>query len=150
MIRLRQLMDVSFRAKVLIPVITVMVLLLAVTLLVVNVRFKQQTEENARGELAAANERFLHSQTVQQDKLRLWFRIRAEERKSRAVFMNFPFDPATVRDSLNRMMEDEKFASEAVKFVFFTRSEDDPKDHSRLMMKLDDKVQIPPQVITAG
>jgi len=65
MTELRQLMNVSFRAKVLIPVITIMVLLLAVTLLVVNFQFKQQTEENARGELAAANRRFLHSQTVQ-------------------------------------------------------------------------------------
>jgi len=135
MTELRQLMNVSFRAKVLIPVITIMVLLLAVTLLVVNFQFKQQTEENARGELAAANRRFLHSQTVQQDKLRLWFRILADEPKYRAAFMNVPFDPATVRDSLARMMEDEKFADEAVDFVLFTRSEPGPLDNADPMMQ---------------
>ena len=149
MMRLRQFMDVSFRAKVLIPVITVMVLLLAVTLLVVNFRFKQQTEDNARGELAAANLRFRHSQIVHQDKLRLWFRILADEPKYRAAFMNNPFDPATVRDSLARMMEDEKFADEAVGFVFFTRSEAGSTDNSDLMIQQRDS-SVPPRAIMAG
>ncbi len=135
MIRLRQLINVSFQAKVLIPVFLVMVLLLAATLLVVNFRFKQQTEENARGELIAANQRFLHAQIVQQDKLRLWFRILGDEPKYRAAFMNVPFDPATVRDSLARMMEDEKFAEEAVGFVFFTRNEGGPADNSNPMIQ---------------
>ena len=147
--RLRELMNVSFRAKVLIPVITVMVLLLALTLVVVNFRFKQQTEENARGELAAANQRFLHSQIVQQDKLRLWFRILADEPKYRSAFMNVPFDPATVRDSLGRMMEDEKFADESVGFVFFTRKEAEPADNSDPMMQQRD-ASVSPRAILAG
>jgi signal transduction histidine kinase len=147
--RLRQVMNVSFRAKVLIPVITVMVLLLAVTLLVVNFRFKQQTEENARAELAAANQRFLHSQIVQQDKLRLWFRILADEPKYRSAFMNVPFDPATVRDSLGRMVEDEKLADESVGFVFFTRNEAGPADNSDPMIQQRD-ASVSPRAILAG
>ncbi len=149
MTRLRQLMNASIRAKVLFPVITVMVLLLAVTLLVVNLRFKQQTEENARAELAAASQRFLHSQIVQQDKLHLWFRILADEPKYRSAFMNFPFDPATVRDSLARMMEDEKFADEAVGFVFFTRSEGGPADTSYPMIQQRD-LSVASSAIMAG
>lgn len=149
MTRLRQLKNVSFQAKVLIPVITVMVLLLAVTLLVVNLRFKQQTEENARAELAAANQRFLHSQIVQQDKLRLWFRILANEPKYRAAFMNVPFDPATVRDSLHRMMKDEKFGDEGVEFAFFTRNDGDPADSSDPMMQ-QREMSVSPRAIMAG
>ena len=149
MMRPRQLMDVSFRAKVLIPVIAVMVLLLAVTLLVVNFRFQQQTEDNARGELAAANLRFRHSQVVHQDKLRLWFRILADAPKYRAAFMNNPFDPATVRDSLARMMEDEKFADEAVGFVFFTRSDAVAADNSAPMIQQRDG-SIPPRALLSS
>jgi two-component system, NtrC family, sensor kinase len=149
MIRLRQLVDISVQAKVLIPVIAVMVLLLAVTLLVVNHRFSQQTEDNARSELAAASQRFIHTQSVHRDKLRLWFKILADEPKYRAAFMAVPFDPATVRDSLARMVEDEKFADESVSFVFFTRSEDAAPDSSNAMIQQRD-LSVPSRAIMAG
>ncbi|MDD5141713.1 MAG: ATP-binding protein [Verrucomicrobiales bacterium] len=135
MIRLRQLMDVNFRAKVLIPVIIVMVLLLAVTVMVVNLRFQQQTVDNGRSELKAARLRFLHSLTMHQDKLRLCFKILANEPKYRAAFMNDPFDPPTVRDSLARMVEDEKLSEEGVEFVFFTRNDARPADISDPMIR---------------
>jgi signal transduction histidine kinase len=149
MIRLRQLMNVSFQAKVLIPVIAVMVLLLAVTLLVVNFSFSHQTEDNARRELAAANQRFNHSQSVHQDKLRLWFKILADEPKYRAAFMTDPFDPATVRDSLARMVADEKFADESVSFVFFTRGEGALPENSDPMIQQRD-LSVPSRAILAG
>jgi sensor histidine kinase regulating citrate/malate metabolism len=45
----------SFRAKVLVPVITVMVVVLAVTFFVVSVRFQNQMWDNAKRELATAS-----------------------------------------------------------------------------------------------
>ncbi|MEI9864988.1 MAG: ATP-binding protein [Limisphaerales bacterium] len=135
MIRPRHLMDVSFRAKVLIPVITVMVLLLAVTLLVVNFRFEQQTVDNARTELAAASLRFRQSQDVHEDKLSMWFRILANEPKYRAALMNEPFDPATVSDSLARMVDDQNLSDRGVGFVFFARNGSIPADVSEPMIQ---------------
>jgi signal transduction histidine kinase/ActR/RegA family two-component response regulator len=135
MLRLRHFLDVSFRAKMLIPVIVVMVLLLTATLMVVNFRFQQQTAEDARGELGAARLRFHHSQVVLQDKLQLWFQSLADEPKYRAAFMSYPFDAATVSDSLGRMMKDENFSEESVSFVFFTRSESGGEDRPELTVQ---------------
>ncbi|MEJ0090298.1 MAG: hybrid sensor histidine kinase/response regulator [Limisphaerales bacterium] len=135
MIHPRHLMDASFRAKVLIPVITVMVLLLAVTLLVVNFRFQQQTEDNARTELAAASLRFRQSQILHEDKLTMWFRILANEPKYRAALMNEPFDPATVRDSLARMVDDQNLSDRGVGFIFFARNDSIPADISEPMIQ---------------
>ena len=149
MIRPRHLMDVSFRAKVLIPVITVMVLLLAVTLLVVNFRFQQQTVDNARTELAAASVRFRQSQAMHEEKLSLWFRILANEPKYRAALMNEPFDPATVRDSLSRMSDDEKLSDHGVGFIFFARNDSIPADISEPMIQQRDP-SISSQVIISN
>jgi signal transduction histidine kinase/CheY-like chemotaxis protein len=136
----------SFRAKVLIPVITVMVLLLAVTVLVVNLRFRQQMEDNAGNELDAASLRFRHSQVVHRDKLYLWFRNLANEPKYRAALMNEPFDPATVRDSLARLSEDEKLSEQGVDFVFYTPNGDRPAGKLDPMMRQRD-LAISPEVI---
>ncbi len=135
MIRPRHLMDVSFRAKVLIPVIIVMVLLLTVTIVVVNFRFQQQTEDNARTELAAASLRFRQSQAMHEDKLTMWFRILANEPKYRAALMNEPFDPATVRDSLTRMVDDQNLSDRGVGFVFFARNDSIPADIAEPMIQ---------------
>jgi two-component system NtrC family sensor kinase len=142
-------MNVSFRAKVLIPVISVMVLLLAVTLLVVNFRFQQQTADNARTELAAASLRFRHSQSVHQGNLYLWFRILANEPKYRAALMNDPFDPATVQDSLARMADDENLSDHGVDFIFFTRSDPNPSAKPGSVIQQHDS-SLSPQTIIAG
>src|SRR4051812_38392424 len=67
MSRLRKLLAVSFRAKVLVPVIFVMVCLLAVTAWVVNQRITKQFESEAIMTLNNADQGFQH-----------WRRNRAE------------------------------------------------------------------------
>jgi signal transduction histidine kinase/CheY-like chemotaxis protein len=59
MSRFRRFLAVSFRAKVLVPVIFVMICLLAVTALVVNWRINKQFENEARATLAHADEGFM-------------------------------------------------------------------------------------------
>jgi len=58
MSRFRRFLAVSFRAKVLVPVIFVMICLLAVTALVVHWRINKQFENEARDTLAHANDGF--------------------------------------------------------------------------------------------
>src|SRR3569833_937814 len=58
MSRFRRFLAVSFRAKVLVPVIFVMVCLLAVTAVVVNWRINKQFENAARDTLAHADDGF--------------------------------------------------------------------------------------------
>ena len=62
--RLKRTILLSFRAKVLVPVIAVMVLLVAVTVWVVNLRITRQVEADARKSLNAASTRFNHSRML--------------------------------------------------------------------------------------
>ncbi len=58
MSRFRRFLAVSFRAKVLVPIIFVMICLLVVTALVVNWRINKQFENEARNTLAHADDGF--------------------------------------------------------------------------------------------
>jgi two-component system NtrC family sensor kinase len=118
MIRPRKLYDVSLGTKVVIPVILIMVLLLAATMFVVNLRFRQQTFETARQELAAAGRRFQDEQTRHLRYLQRRFQGLANEPVYRAAFQSL--DPQTIRDSIGRMYGDENLDEEDVAFVFFT------------------------------
>ena len=62
MSRLRKFLAVSFRAKVLVPVIVVMVALLAITALVVNRRITKQVEFQGRNALTTADDAFRYFQ----------------------------------------------------------------------------------------
>lgn len=62
MSKLRALLAMSFRAKVLVPVIAVMVLLLAITAWVVNRRITKQVEFQGRNALATADDAFRYFQ----------------------------------------------------------------------------------------
>lgn len=120
----RRPIKLSFGAKVLVPVITVMVLLLAVTLVLVNLRFKQHTEENARRELKAADTRFNHAQINQLESQKLRFRSVVNEPRYRLE----QFDPNGMRLALTNLIEDEKLWGENVDFVFFTPGSPTPSD----------------------
>ena len=67
--KLRARLIVSFRAKVLVPVITVMVLLLAVTVWVVNDHITHQAESEATEAMASAGAVFRNSQVNRRNSL---------------------------------------------------------------------------------
>ena len=118
MTRLRKLHDVSIRAKVLTPVITVMILLLAATMFVVSLRFRQQAFENAQRELEAASQRFHDEQVRHLKYLQKRFQGLANEPVYRAAFQSL--DAPTIHDSLGRMFVNEGLDDEDVAFVFFS------------------------------
>ena len=118
MTRLRKLHDVSIRAKVLTPVITVMILLLVTTMFVVSLRFRQQAFETARRELEAASQRFQDEQSRNLKYLQKRFQGLANEPVYRAAFQSL--DAPTIQDSLGRMFVNEGLEDEDVAFVFFS------------------------------
>jgi two-component system NtrC family sensor kinase len=143
----RPLMNLSFRAKVLVPVITVMVVLLATTVFVVSVRFQNQMLDNAKSELAAAKQSFGNGQLKHQHYLQLRFRSLANEPMYRAAFQTL--DAKTIRKSIAAMVETEDLADENVDFVFFTMTDPKPSDNSVAMIEQRDPL-ISSKAIMAG
>lgn len=103
MSKLRKYLAVSFRAKVLVPVITVMVLLLATMAVVINDRIADQFEREARRTLAAADDSFRQIQRSRTRSLMVRFRdLRNEPRFKQALQTG---DPVFVRAQLPALME---------------------------------------------
>ena len=111
--KLRATFAVSFRAKVLVPVIAVMVLLMAMTMYVVNYHITEQVEKNARDALAKAATGFRNLQAIRTRDLFLRFRSVRDEPKYRATFQTR--DAGTISDQLARIM-----AAQEVDFVMFS------------------------------
>jgi signal transduction histidine kinase len=111
----RNLFESSFRAKVLVPVVGVMVLLLTVTAWVLNGRITQQFEAEAGRALPAANEGFRDWQENRTKNLLLRFGDLRNEPRYKAAFQTG--DPPTVRTQLNDLLNT---ADENVKIVLFT------------------------------
>jgi signal transduction histidine kinase/ActR/RegA family two-component response regulator len=107
----------SLRTKVLVPVFAVMILLLTVTMLIVNSRFKKQAETNSRQQLNAAKVRFQQSQVQHKIYLQRRFESLAKEPVYRAAFLMLHTE--TTRDQLSRMFDVEGLARENVAFIFF-------------------------------
>ena len=129
--KLRAKFVVSFRAKVLTPVIAVMVLLLALTVWVVNQRITRQFETEARRTLAVADGVFRNRQTGRTSDLLARFRILANVPVYRSAFQRN--DPETVRDTLNSVLKET-----SVDVVMFTPySEAAGERHSPLLQKRD-------------
>jgi signal transduction histidine kinase len=137
----------SFRAKVLVPVITVMVTLLATTVFVVSARFQNQMWDNAKRELAAAKQRFGNSQSRHKHYLQLRFRSLAGEPMYLHAFQTL--DVKTIRKSIAAMVEDADLADENVDYVFFTMNTPKPPENSASMIEQRDPL-ISPQAIMAG
>ena len=98
MLNPRSMLDASFRAKVLVPVIACMIVLIAVTVLVVNRRVTAQFQAQARETLAAADAEFRDLQKNRSDELLLRFRNLPSEPRYRAAFQLG--DPATLHQPL--------------------------------------------------
>jgi two-component system NtrC family sensor kinase len=117
MSRFRKLLAVSFRAKVLVPVITVMVLLLATMAIVINGRITDQFEREARRTLAAADDSFHQIQRNRTRSLLVRFQDLRNEPRFRDAFRTA--DPDAVRGQLPALMD---AVGEDVDIVMFSSS----------------------------
>src|SRR5262245_47511177 len=113
--KLRTLMQASFLAKVLVPVIAVMVALLAITAWVLNERITGQFEVEARRALTAADEGFRDWQKNRAKNLLVRFSDLRNEPRYKAAFQTG--DAPTVRAQLNDLLNSVDLE---VKVVFFT------------------------------
>ena len=106
----RQIRNTSIRIKVLVPFILVLVGLMGATLSLVDRRFDQQTAASAWRELQSAGIRYHNQLAAHQNLLRKWFQDLANETKYRSVLQTL--DPNLVRDTLARMVEEDRLADE--------------------------------------
>jgi two-component system NtrC family sensor kinase len=111
--KIRAKIAVSFRVKVLVPVIGVMVLLMALTMSVVNYRLTRQAEAAARETLATAGAVFQDSQKIHTRNLFLRFRNVPNEPRYKSALQTR--DPETIRGLLAAAM-----AEHETDFVLFT------------------------------
>lgn len=114
--KLRARIRASFRAKVLVPVIAVMGLLLALSMWVINRRITQQFETEARRTLATADAVFCNSQKIRARNLLVRFHNLPNEPRYKAVFQSA--DPPTVQQVLRDLLSEQ-----GVDFVFFATEE---------------------------
>jgi two-component system NtrC family sensor kinase len=131
-----KLHNISLRAKVLIPTITIMVCLLAATMFVVSLRFREQTFETAQRELEAAGQHFQAEQVRHLKYLQKRFQSLANEPVYRAAFESL--DPPTVRDSMGRMIVDEGLGDEDVAFVFYAANQSPGSPAFKLVIRQGD------------
>ena len=89
------ILPTSLRAKVLLPVVATMVLLLALTVWAVNHRLTQEFETDAARTLATADAVFRNSQKIRTHNLLLRYRNLPNEPRYKAVFQ--AADPPTIR-----------------------------------------------------
>src|SRR5258705_6758820 len=85
MVNLRSILRLSFQAKVLIPVVTIMVLLVVATILVVNSRITTEFEADAAQKLSVAAAVFEHSQQIRARNLILRYRNIPNDPRFKAV-----------------------------------------------------------------
>ena len=103
----------SFQAKVLIPVVIVMILLVAATILFVNLRITKQFQAEASQKLSEADTVFNHSQKLRAKNL--WLRYRNIPNDPRFKAVSQKGDPDTLRYHLRELLAE--FGGEV---VFFT------------------------------
>ncbi len=116
---LRKFLNSRFRTKVLVPMITVMVVILAITVWFVDFRIQQQVETDAREALKTYDTVFAQLQDNRTKYLRMRFQSLANMPVYRSVFMTMDF--ASIQDQLGRMRQNEGLARPDLKtFVFFT------------------------------
>ncbi|MFO1488760.1 MAG: hybrid sensor histidine kinase/response regulator [Verrucomicrobiota bacterium] len=138
--KIRARIRMSFRAKVLVPVIAVMVLLMAVTMFVVNLHLTRQAENDARETLATAVDVFRNSQSIRTKSLFLRFRTLPNEPRYKGALQTL--HPDTVRSQLATALTEQE-----VDFVLFTPSPalatDDLSDTSPQIQKRDQLIPAP-------
>ena len=112
MIHPRKLLDASFQAKVLVPVVACMIGAMTVAFLVVNERVAKQSEMEARNTLATANAVIRYSQEFRRKNLLLRFHNLPNTPLWRQVFLLGT--GSALHDTLRQLME-----MQAVDIVFF-------------------------------
>ena len=137
----------SLRTKVLVPVITVMGLLLAMTVFIVNQHFQKQVWDNSRLNLAAAETRFQHEQIKHQSLLKERFKSLTREPHYVSAFRTL--DPPTIREQLSQMWTNEMLAGDSIVFVYFAPLNDRATDNASPIIQPADQ-QINSLNITAG
>jgi len=103
--KLRARLQFSFSTKVLLPVVTVMVLLLAVTVWVVNQRLTKEFQSEARQSLATADKVFRKSQDIRKNYLVSRYRNLRNEPRYRAVLQSGHMP--TLRDEIRDLPDDQ-------------------------------------------
>ena len=101
----RSFSKVSFRTKVLVPVVACMVALIAVTVIVVEQRIKQQLETEAHDTLATAQTSLQYLQKDRKQNFLLRFQSLPDEPRWHALFQNG--DPKTLREPLQALLSEQ-------------------------------------------
>jgi two-component system NtrC family sensor kinase len=104
---------VRFQAKVLIPVVCVMILLTGVTVWLVNQRIGEQLDAQASERLYTAKKHFQTSQEVRENNLLMQYRNLGEETKYKSLFLNLCTEDAFQRNVNNIMQAPTNTLSEA-------------------------------------
>jgi len=111
--KLRLRFQMSFSTKVLLPVVSIMGLLLAITVWNVNRRLNQQFQTEAARSLATADAVFRNSQKIRRNNLLLRYRNLPNEPRYKAVFQQA--HPPTLKDLLQDLL-----GEQGVDVIFFT------------------------------
>src|SRR5438128_780723 len=106
-------LQVSFSTKVLVPMVTIMVLLLALTVWLVNRRIARQFQAEAASNLATAEAVFRNSQQLHTEELLLRYRNLPNEPRYKAEFQRG--DAPTIRELLTELL-----GEHAVDVILFT------------------------------
>jgi two-component system NtrC family sensor kinase len=112
----RPSLNVSFRTKVLVPVVACMIGIIAVTFFVVDHRFAEQSETESRNILATANATFRNLQRDRAENLVQRFRTLPNDTRVRAAFVKA--DAQTLRDPLQHLINEQ-----GVEVVFYTTTD---------------------------
>jgi signal transduction histidine kinase len=121
----------GLRAKVLAPMIAVLVVMLAMTVWFVDYRLKKQIETDAREALSTEEVVFRKLQANHLNYLRLRFQSLANEPKYRSALGTLDFN--TIQKQLNSLLDEEGLlkqnttASENIAFVLFTPADEPPE-----------------------
>jgi signal transduction histidine kinase len=104
--KFRAKLALSFSAKVLVPVVAVLVVLMAITVGTVNTRMTQQFRVEAARSLATADKVFRHSHDSHTEELGLRYRNLNREPRYKAVFQTG--DELTIKRLLSDLMEEHR------------------------------------------
>src|SRR5436309_2216969 len=103
--KIQAFLKISFSTKVLIPVVTAMMLLVALTAWTVNRLMTQQFQNEAHLSLRSAESVLKKSQKIALNSLRLRFHNLVNEPRYRAALQSD--DEITIRDQIEHMLEDQ-------------------------------------------
>jgi len=120
--KIRARLEMSFSTKVLVPVLTIMVLLLALTVWIVNRRITRQYQTSAIDSLKTADRVFSRFRKIRRQELLFRYRNLPSEPRYKAVFQQA--DPPTIRDSFSEFLGGHLMDSVSV--ILYTTAEREP------------------------